>query len=95
MLIECAWCAVRTKNTYLRSKYYSLIPRMGKKKALAAIAHKIVIASYFIIKDGVEFKELGSEYLNENKQEKLIKYHLKRLTKLGYQVDDRQSDEAA
>jgi len=47
MMIECAWAAIKTKNTYLRSKYYSLIPRMGKKKALAAIAHKMVIACYF------------------------------------------------
>lgn len=86
MLIECAWCAVRTKQTYLRSKYYSLIPRMGKKKALAAIAHKMLIACYHILKDKVQYKELGTDYLNEKKHDKLVKYHLKRLEKLGYKT---------
>lgn len=87
MMIECAWAAIKTKNTYLRSKYYSLIPRMGKKKALAAIAHKMVIACYFILKDKVPYQELGEEYLNQKKHDKLVKYHVKRLEKLGYKTE--------
>lgn len=87
MLIECAWCAIRQKDTYLRAKYYSLIPRMGKKKALAAIAHKMLKACYFILKYKLEYKDLGPEYLSRNKKEELLKYYLKRLGKLGYTAD--------
>ena len=49
-LIECAWAATRTKDTYLRAKYYELISRLGKKKALVVIGHKILIMCYHIFK---------------------------------------------
>ncbi len=57
--MQCAWAATRTKNTYLRSKYDSLVPRRGKKRALIAVGHKILIAAYYILKDKAEYKELG------------------------------------
>ncbi len=50
MIVQCAWAATRTKGTYLRSKYDSLVGRRGKKKALIAVGHKILIAAYFILK---------------------------------------------
>ncbi|MDP2058161.1 MAG: IS110 family transposase, partial [Flavobacteriaceae bacterium] len=65
ILVQSGWAATRTKGTYLRSKYDSLVGRRGKKKALIAIGHKILIATYFILKDKVAYKELGAEYLQE------------------------------
>jgi transposase len=50
ILTECAWAAVKTNNTYFRAKFYKLSPRMGRKQALAAIAHKIIINCYHILK---------------------------------------------
>lgn len=95
MLIECAWCAIRTKDTYLRSKYYALIPRMGKKKALAAIAHKMIIACYYILKNKTAYQDLGADYLNKAKHEKIVNYHLKRLEKLGYKTKVEKLDQVA
>lgn len=87
MLVECGWCAVRTKETYLRAKYYKLIPRMGKRKAMVAVAHKLIIACYYVLRDGVPYRELGAEYLDQNKQSKMIAYHLRQLQKLGYEEE--------
>jgi transposase len=84
MLIECAWCAIRQKNHYLRAKYYSLVPRMGKKKALAAVAHKMLIACYHILKNNIPYKELGAGYINAGKEDKLLRHYLKKLNQLGY-----------
>ena len=84
--MQCAWAATRTKGTYLRSKYDSLVVRRGKKKALIAVGHKILIAAYYILKDQVEYKELGSEFLNNKKKHKQILHHLKRLEELGYVI---------
>ncbi len=63
LLVECGWAASRTKNTYLSAKYKSLAGRRGKKKAIIALGHKILIATYFIIKDKVAFNELGPDHL--------------------------------
>lgn len=87
LLVQCGWAATRTKGTYLRSKYDSLVGRRGKKRALVAIGHKILVATYFILKDKVAYKELGSEYLPGLKKEKQISKHLKLLKELGVEVE--------
>lgn len=88
IIVECAWGATRTKNTYLRSKYDSLVGRRGKKKALIAVGHKILIAAYFILKDKVSYNELGGDYLDKITKQKQIKRHLQRLRELGVDVLD-------
>jgi hypothetical protein len=87
MLVECAWAATRTKSTYLRSKYESLVVRRGKKKALIAVGHKILIAAYFILKDKTSYKELGSEYLVKRNKNKKIERYLKLLKEMGAEVE--------
>ena len=68
MLTEFGWVASKTKGTYLRAKYHSLVGRRGKKKALVALGHKILIMCYHILKYRCPYKELGGNYLdNEEK----------------------------
>jgi hypothetical protein len=85
--VQCAWAATRTKDTYLRSKYDSLVVRRGKKRALIAVGHKILIAAYFILRDKVEYKELGNEFLQDRNKDKRINRHLKLLKELGVDVE--------
>jgi transposase len=87
LLVEQAWAASRTKNTYLSSKYKSLVGRRGKKRAIIAVGHKILIAAYFIIKDKVAFNELGEDYLNNFRKDKLIEYYKKQLERLEPNLD--------
>lgn len=82
-----AWAATRTKHTYLSNKYKSLVGRRGKKKALIAVGHKILIAAYFIIKNKVAFNELGENYLTNFKKDKLIEFYRKQLSLLEPNTD--------
>lgn len=86
-LVQMAWGAVRTKNTYLSSKYKSLVGRRGKKRAVIAVGHKILIAAYFIIKNKVGYNELGEDYLSNFRKDKLVEYYKKQLEKLEPNVD--------
>ena len=45
---ECGWGATRKKDCYFKRKYESLVSRRGKKKALVAVGHKIIIAVYML-----------------------------------------------
>ncbi len=94
MLVQCAWAATRTKGTYLRSKYDSLAGRRGKKRALIAVGHKILIAAYYILKDKVVYKEVGAEFLESKKQKKQIAQYLKKLRELGVNIDDLKTQVA-
>jgi len=72
-LVEAANAAARAKGTYLRDKFYRLKARRGYKRALVAVAHKILVAVYHILSQNVSYKELGDLYLD-----KLNKHHLTR-----------------
>ncbi len=87
LIVQFAWAATRTKKTYLRSKYESLVGRRGKKRALVAVGHKILIATYFILKDKVDYKELGSEFLKEKNKDKKIGRYITLLKELGAEVE--------
>ena len=86
MLVEFAWVASRTRDTYLRSKYHSLVGRRGKKRALVALGHKILIMCYHILKYKRPYKELGVDYLDQRRKDKIARSYIKRLNHLGYEV---------
>lgn len=70
----------------MRAKYHSLVGRRGKKKALIAVGHKMLIMSYHILKNKVPYRELGVNYLDDRRKEKITKSYIKRLSNLGYEV---------
>lgn len=51
-----------TKDCWLQHKYRSLCGRMAKQKAIGAIAHKLAVIVYHVIKDGTEYRDHGETY---------------------------------
>ena len=90
-LTECAWAASRKKDCYLRSKYHSLVGRRGKKRALIAVGHKILVMSYEILKHKVPYLELGADFLDKRKKNKMARSYINRLAALGYEVTVAQA----
>jgi hypothetical protein len=85
-LTECAWAASRKKDCYLKAKYHSLVGRRGKKRALIAVGHKILVMCYEIMKQKIPYRELGSDFLDKRKKDKVIRSYVKRLAALGCEV---------
>jgi transposase len=85
-LVQAAVCAARTKGTFLRDRYWRLKARRGPLRAALAVAHKILIAAYHMLSRGVEFKELGAEYLDRRAATFMKNAAVKRLRQLGYVV---------
>jgi transposase len=82
LLVECGWASSRTKGTYMSAKYKNMVGRRGKKKTIIALGHKILIATYFIIKDKVAYNELGPDHLNNFRKDRLVAYYKRQLEKL-------------
>lgn len=59
---------------------------MGKKQALCAVAHKILISCYHILKYKIAYKELGGDYFTKGNEDKILAHYKKKLIKLGYEV---------
>ena len=86
IMIEITWAAVKKKGSYYRDKYWRLRYRLGPKKAIVAIAHRIVKALFAIIKHGERYKELGEDYLAQRGNvNKLVKIR-KEAKALGYDL---------
>lgn len=86
IMVEVAWAAVRTKGSYYKDKYHRLKYRIGAKKALVAVAHRIIKAIYHIIKDGVRFKDLGEDYLMLKNKSKKVHQLKKQAQMLGFDL---------
>jgi transposase len=86
-LVQCAWAATRSKGTYLKAMYGRLAARRGKKKALVAVAHRLVGIIYNVLKKGQRYEELGEDYQEKGQdKDRLAKRLLRRLEKLGVKV---------
>jgi transposase len=85
-LVQCAWAAGHTKDTYLSAQYKRLAARRGKKRALVAVGHTLLGIVYAVLKKKGTYQELGADYLDRQDKEKLTARLLKRLEKLGVKV---------
>lgn len=85
-LIESATSCVRKKESYLKAKYQRLARRRGKKKAIVAIAHQLLIIIYHILTKKEQYKELGADYYDKQKIESKKQQAINSLEKLGYEI---------
>lgn len=85
-LVEAAWAATHTKNTYLAAQYRRLAARKGAKRALVAVAHSLLVIVYHILKEGSVYRDLGANYFDERSKEAIIRRTVQRLERLGVKV---------
>jgi transposase len=85
-LVEAAIAATCMKDSYFREKYYRLKARRGHKRAVVAVAHKVLIAIYHVLTSDTHYQELGADYLERLEPERLKHNLVRRLELLGYQV---------
>ena len=94
-LCQAAWAASHTKETYLAARFHRLAARKGKKRAIVAVAHTILVSLYHMLKNKQPYRELGADFLDHRNAENIKRYLLKRLERLGLQVTVHSSENAA
>jgi len=95
VLVQAAHAAAHTKDTYLSAQYHRLAGRRGKKRAIMAVAHSILVIGYHLVKRKELYRELGANYFDQIRPEVTAHRLLKRLERLGYQVTIQQQTQAA
>lgn len=85
-LTQAAWAVAHTKQTYLAAQYHRLARRMGRKKALVAVAHSLLVIVYHVLERRADYRELGGDYFDcrqhQTQQQRLIR----RLERMGLKV---------
>jgi transposase len=85
-LVQAAMAAARKKGGYLRERFWRLKARRGAKRAAVAVAHKILVAVYHMLRDGLDYRDLGAAYLDRISAVSVKRALVKRLERLGYRV---------
>ncbi len=85
-LVTAAWAAVRTKNSYLQAQFLRIKSRRGAKKAILAVAASMLTAVFFMLRDGVAYKDLGTDHFTRHDRHKTVQRLLRRLSDLGCNV---------
>ncbi|MFA5297575.1 MAG: hypothetical protein WC389_05130 [Lutibacter sp.] len=72
----------------MKTFYQKLLIRKGSKKALIAVAHKQIIAVYYILKNKEVYKEpiKQIEAVNQKKKQRDIQKSVAQLMNLGFSV---------
>ena len=85
LLTPIAWAAVKTKGSFFQYLFRRLVPPLGPRKAIWAVAHRIARLLWRILHEKVEYQERGSTpdpKTARRRKQRLIRA----LHRLGYDV---------
>lgn len=85
-LCEVAWAASHQKDTYFAAQFRRIALRRGKKRALIAVAHSILVTAYQMLKHQSHYRELGVDFFDTINRDKVRKRLVQRLSNLGFEV---------
>jgi transposase len=89
-LIEAAWSASHSRDSYYAAQYRRFCRRFGKKsesKAIFVVAHSMLVAIWHILAEDRDYQDLGADWFDRRNDNE---HHARRLAiqieRLGYKV---------
>jgi transposase len=86
ILCQVAWAASHTRNTYFAALFRRIAAKRGKKRAILAVAHAILVTAYAMLKNQQTYQDLGSDYFDKKNADGLKRYCVRKLEALGHKV---------
>jgi len=86
VLIQNAWAVTHMKDCALTALFHRIAARAGMKKAAVAVAHRILMLAYYIIRDGSLYRETGGDVYDRRNPERTAKRLARRLQRIGFEV---------
>jgi transposase len=93
ILVQVAWAASRKKDSFQRMRFMRLQTRIGRNKAIVALARQILVVVYHVLSTGKPYQERGTVFYDRYNKEKSIARYTKRLAQLGFIVQLTKKDE--
>ena len=85
-LVQAAVPATRKKDSYASAQFRRLATRRGRHRAIIAVAHSLLVAVYYILRNHVTYHDLGADHFDRLSPEQLTKHYVRRLEQLGHSV---------
>jgi len=91
-MTQCAWAAVKKRDSYLCARYHRIRARRGKQKAILAVAGTMLRAIYHMIQNDVDYQDLGADFFERRHDSgRTVRRLQRRLEKLGFTVELRKA----
>jgi len=84
ILTQAAWANSHRKDGYLRALFHRVKARRGWGRAVIAVAHKLIVIAYEMLKNRVPYRELGGDYFDQKNPQRVGKRLIGRLERMGY-----------
>jgi hypothetical protein len=88
-LIQAALAATRKNRSALQTQDRRIKRHAGHKKAVVAVGHQILEIAFYIMRDGVNYRELGADYSDRRHAERAVRRHVRQLETLGFRVTSK------
>jgi transposase len=85
-LIEAASMAARTRHTAFAARYHRIARHRGHKKAVVAVAHAMLVTTYYLLDRHVDYREPGADYFDRRHAERATRRAVRALERQGYRV---------
>lgn len=85
ILVQIAWAATNAKESFLRARFYRLQRRIGRNKAIVAVARQILIIVYAVL-SGNDYKDLGAHFYAKRNKTWTIQHYVRQIEALGASV---------
>jgi transposase len=86
VLCQAAWAASHCKDGYLQAFFYRVKARRGWGRAIFAVAHKILVIAYCVLKTGIPYQDPGGDYFDRLNPARTARRLVHRLERLGLAV---------
>jgi transposase len=93
ILVQIAWVASRKKDSFQRMRFLRLQTRIGRNKAIVAVARQILIVVYHVLSTSKPYEDHGMDFYDRRNKDKMIARYTKRLVQLGFNVQLTKKDE--
>ncbi len=86
-LVQAAWSAARTKDSYFHAQFARVNSRRGPKKAIMAVAASMLTAMSTCSATESNFTTSAARHFTQHDKEQIAKRLLRRLRDLGVEVE--------
>lgn len=95
VLAEVVWVISHTRDNYLSAQYHRLARRIGKKRAIVAVSHSLLVIIYHMLRDNQDYHDLGPHYFETLETTRQRDTAVRRLEALGYSVTLQEMKEVS
>jgi transposase len=86
ILVQSAWSITHKNDCFLTAFFHRIASRRGMKKAALAVAHRILLICWRIIRDGGVYQELGGSHYDRLHPDRSARRLARRLRQIGFAV---------